>query len=308
MPRTVDRVATEGQTEFVFPQVGNGDKVIIEVQTLGNGRTAKSDRVTANLTGINLGYMIGKMNQLLATKTEEERVTLVQNTALLVDELMPLLSPSSLLVTVRSVTINTDNDGMGRIEIFVENDWPAGPMFLNCHYGYSAAAEREDWNKALELYIVELLPLLVDISLSILWVAAGCTIGAALTAGGSCALAIGAAGVVFTAEMAYIFHRYYQDGYGVIDINKYDCRFPLPGGFNHTYALSLVETMENKLVPIIRASPTLQEVGDIASSNNSVQMSVSQSQAISSASRTNGIVLVMLVLVGAYFIIGGDGS
>jgi len=158
----------------------------------------------------------------------------------------------------------------------------------------------------LEVIVVDLLPLVVDLALVLVWVGGSCTIGAAFTAGGSCALALAGATVVLAAEMAYLAHRYYQDGYGEIDMNKYDCRFPLPGGFNHTYALTLVETMENKLVPIIRASPTLQEVGDMASSNTSVQMSVSQSQAISGGSGT--IILLLLVLFGGYLIMGGSDS
>ncbi len=55
MPRTLDRITAKGQTEFVFPQVGTGDKIVIDVQTLGEGRTPKSDRVTINLSGINFG-------------------------------------------------------------------------------------------------------------------------------------------------------------------------------------------------------------------------------------------------------------
>jgi len=303
MPRTLDRITAKGQTEFVYPQVGNGDKVGIDVQTFGEGSKGKSDKVTVSLRAINLGYMIGKMESLLATKTDEEQAAIVKNTDLFVEELMSTLSPSSLVVTLRSLTINTDNDGMGRIEIFVEPEWPPGPLFLNCHYGYSAGGERDDWDKSLELFFTEILPLVVDLALVAVIVLASC---AGPQAAAVCAPAIGAGQALLVAEIAYVLHRMAEDGYGTIDENKYDCRFPIPGGFNHTYSLNLVETIENKLTPIIRASPVLEKVGNEATSNPAVSASMSQSQAVSSVSGTNQMVLLMLVLVGAYFIMAGD--
>lgn len=300
MPRTLDRITAEGQTEFVYPQVGNGDKVAIEVQTFGDGNTAKSDTVTVSLQGINLGYMMGKMESLLATKTDEEQAAIVKNTDLFVEELMSTLSPSSLVVTLRTLTINTDDDGMGRIEIFVEPEWPAGPLFVNCHYGYSAAGERSDWDKSLQLLFTEILPLVVDLTLAAFILFGGCATGV------GCGPAIAAGQALLVAELAYVVHRMAEDGYGAIEENKYDCRFPAPGGFNHIYSLNLVEAIENKLAPIVRASPVLQTAGEEATSNPAVSASMSQSQAVSNVSGTNQMVLIMLVLVGAYFIMAGD--
>ena len=303
MPRTLDRITAQGQTEFVYPQVGNGDKVIVDVKTFGDDNKAKSDTVTVTLRAINLGYMIGKMESLLATKTDEEQAAIVKNTDLFVEELLSTISPSSLLVTLRSLTINTDNDGIGRIEIFVEPEWPAGPVFVTCHYGYSAGNERDDWSKSLEIFITEILPLIVDLTLVAIIVLGSC---GGPQAAVTCAPAIAAGQALLVAEIAYVAHRYSQDGYGAVDLNKYDCRFPVPGGFNHTYSLNLVETIDNKLAPIIRASPVLEKAGDEATSNTSVSGSMSQSQAVTNVSGTNQWVLIMLVLVGAYFIVAGD--
>lgn len=303
MLRTLDRITAQGQTEFVYPQVGNGDKVAVDVKTFGDDNKAKSDKVTVTLRAINLGYMIGKMESLLATKTDEEQAAIVKNTDLFVEELMSTLSPSSLVVTLRSLTINTDDDGMGRIEIFVEPEWPAGPVFVTCHYGYSAGNERDDWSKSLEIFITEILPLVVDLTLIAVIIFGSCGGPQAAVA---CAPAIAAGQALLVAEIAYVAHRYSQDGYGAVDLNKYDCRFPVPGGFNHTYSLNLVETIDNKLAPIIRASPVLEKAGDEATSNTSVRGSMSQSQAVTNVSGTNQWVLIMLVLVGAYFIVAGD--
>lgn len=303
MLRTLDRITAQGQTEFVYPQVGNGDKVTVDVKTFGDDNKAKSDKVTVTLRAINLGYMIGKMESLLATKTDEEQAAIVKNTDLFVEELMSTLSPSSLVVTLRSLTINTDDDGMGRIEIFVEPEWPAGPVFVTCHYGYSAGNERDDWSKSLEIFITEILPLVVDLTLIAVIIFGSCGGPQAAVA---CAPAIAAGQALLVAEIAYVAHRYSQDGYGAVDLNKYDCRFPVPGGFNHTYSLNLVETIDNKLAPIIRASPVLEKAGDEATSNTSVRGSMSQSQAVTNVSGTNQWVLIMLVLVGAYFIVAGD--
>ena len=306
MPRTMDRITAGGETQFVFPQIGNGDKVIVDVKTLGDDNKAKSDRVTVGLTGINLGYMMGTMADLLATKTEAEQAALIQNTDALVEELMPMLAPGSLIVNIRTQTINTNSDGIGQVEIFVEDAWPAGPLFVNCHYGYSATAERSNWDKSLEFFFVEILPLIVDLALAAIFLLAGCTIGAAFTAGGTCLLALGASIALLSAEIAYLIHRIRKDAYGFIDINKYDCRFPIPGGFNHTYTLDLVETMGNKLTPIIRDTPSLEAAGETAGSNPTVQASTTQSQVMSNVTPTNQIVLIIMVLAGAYFIMGGD--
>ena len=310
MPRTLDRITANGETELVFPQVGTGDRVIVDVETLGDNRKAKSDTVTVNLSGINFGYMMRIMEELLATKTDEEKVAIVQNTSALVDELLPLLSPSSLIVNVRSQTITTNADGIGQAKMFVEREWPGGPLFVNCHYGYSATGERTDWDKSLELFVVDILPFIVDIALFAAWSFVGvgaCTIGAAVTVGGTCVVFLAASTAVIAAEMGYIYHRLQQDGYGSIDINKYDCRFPTPGGFNHIYTLNLVETLGNTLAPIIRDSPNLQIAGEAAASNHSVQASASMSRAVSHVSGpTNQLILVMMVLVGAYLIMAGD--
>lgn len=303
MPRTLDRITAEGQTEFVYPQVGNGDKVAVDVQTFGDGNKAKSDKVTVSLRAINLGYMMGKMESLLATKTDEEQAAIVKNTDLFVEELMTTISPSSLVVTLRTLTINTDDDGMGRIEIFVEPEWPAGPLFVNCHYGYSAGGERSDWDKSLEIFITEILPLVVDLTLIAIIYFGSCSGPQAAVL---CAPAIAAGQALLVAEIAYVVHRIAEDGYGTIEENKYDCRFPVPGGFNHTYSINLVETIENKLAPIFRASPVLQSAGEEATSNTAVSASMSQSRAVSNVSGPNQMVLMILVLVGAYFIMAGE--
>ena len=310
MPRTVDRITAEGETEFVFPQVGNGDRVIVDVETLGDNRKAKSDRVTINLSGINFGYMMKIMEQLLATKTDEEKVAIAQDTSMLVDELLPLLSPSSLIVNVRSQTITTNADGIGQAEMFVEREWPGGPLFVNCHYGYSATGERTDSDKSLNLFLADILPFIVDMALLYAWgfvTVTACTVGSVATLGATCVVFLAASAAVFAAEMGYVYHRLQKDGYGSVDVNKYACRFPTPGGFNHTYTLNLVETLGNTLAPIIRDSPNLQIAGEATASNHSVQASASMSRAVSRASGpTNQIILVMLVLVGTYFLMGGE--
>ena len=129
---------------------------------------------------------------------------------------------------------------------------------------------------------------------------------APLTAGVGCAAAFAASIAVLAAEIAWVFHRIRQDAYGFIDTNKYDCRFPIPGGFNHTYAIDVVQTMGDKLAPIVRTSPALMNAGEQAESNLSVQSYTTRGIAQSSSNPNNQIILVMVMLFGAYFILGGE--
>jgi len=306
MPRTLDKITTsEGTTEFVYPQVGNGDKVFIKVKTLGDDSKAKSDRVTVSLTALNMGYMMNEMRKLLDTKTPEEQDRLIKNTDALVEELLPILSPASMMVNVRSRTLETDSNGMLETEFYIEDDWPPGPLYLDCHYGYSASAERSDFEKALEFYMEDILPLIVDLALVAAMFFVGCGT-APFTMGVGCAAAAAAGWAILAAEIAWMYHRIKQDAYGFIDTNKYDCRFPVPGGFNHTYTIDVVQAMGDKLAPIVRASPALTNAGEVASSNPSVQSYTTRGLAQSSSNPNNQIILVMVMLFGAYFILGGE--
>jgi len=310
MPRTMDKITTtEGSVEYVFPQVGNGDKLNVAVQTLGDDSKAKSDRVTINLTALNMGYMMNELNKLLASVSQEEQDALLTNTDALAEKLLPLLNPSSLIVNVRTDTFNTDAKGIGEKEIYVEDEWPPGPLFLTCHYGYSSSAEASDFSKFLEVFLEDVLPLIIDVALVIGMVVVGCGT-APLTAGVGCAAAFAASIAVLTAEIAWLYHRIRQDAYGFIDTNKYDCRFPIPGGFNHTYAIDVVQTMGDKLAPIVRASPALMNAGEQAQGNPSVQSYTTMGLAQSSArpSSHNTILLVMFVFGGLYLIMEGDGE
>ena len=306
MPRTMDKITTTGgAVEYVFPQVGNGDKVNVAVQTLGDDSKAKSDRVTLNLTALNMAYMMNEMSKLLASLSKEEQDALLANSDALAAKLLPLLTPSSLIVNVRTYTFNTDTNGLGEKDIYVEDGWPPGPLFLTCHYGYSSSAEESDFAKFLEVFLEDVLPLIIDVALVVAMITLGCGT-APLTAGVGCAAAFAASIAVLSAEIAWMFHRITQDAYGFIDTNKYDCRFPIPGGFNHTYTIDVVQTMGDKLAPIVRASPALMNAGENANSNPSVQSYTTMGLAQSSARPHNTILLVMLLLGGLYLIMEGD--
>jgi len=306
MPRTMDKITTTGGAiEFVFPQVGNRDKIHVKVKTLGDDSKAKADKVTINLTALNMAYMMTEMNKLLSSKTKEEQDALIADSDALATALIPSLNPSLLVVNVRTYTFNTGSDGIGEKEIFVEDEWPPGPLFLTCHYGYSASAERSDEAKFLDFLVEDILPLVVDLALAIGMLVVGCGT-APVTAGVGCAVAFAASIALLSAEIAYMYHRINQDAYGFIDTNNYSCRFPVPGGFNHPYTIDVVQTMGDKLAPIVRASPALMNAGDVASSNPSVQSYTSMGLAQSSARPNNTIILVMLILGGIYFIMEGD--
>jgi len=124
--------------------------------------------------------------------------------------------------------------------------------------------------------------------------------------GWAAALTVAASMAVLSAEIAQAYHQLRKDAWGFIDSNEHGCRFPIPGGFNQTYTIDLVEAMSDKLAPIVRASPALMNAGDKASANSSVQSYTTMGLAQSSARPNNTIILLMLILGGVYFIMEGD--
>ena len=64
--------------------------------------------------------------------------------------------------------------------------------------------------------------------------------------------------------------------------------------------------MGDKLAPIVRTSPALMNAGEQAESNLSVQSYTTRGLAQSSSNPNNQIILVMVMLFGAYFILGGE--
>lgn len=304
--RQLQKTTVDGTTEYMFPQVLTGDRVTIDVQTISDGK-GRSDKCQIRLAALNMNFVVQEMMKVLESKTPEEQQALLADTAKLGELMKPILvnNPTAVLPLIRTQRINTDSDGLGRAEIFMERDWNAGLLFLTCQYGYSASAERSDWAKAAEFIVTEILPLVLDLAIVIFSVAVGCTIGAAFTVGGSCLAALALSTAILAAEIAYLYHQYQQDAFGFIDTNKYDCRFPTPGGFQHLYTLEIVDVLED-IIPTIPASVNTAANQAAVESNVSVQSTVATSSSIN----TTRQMFILLALMGGTLLLlsGGDGG
>jgi|TARA_B110001454_G_scaffold191595_1_gene191371 hypothetical protein len=306
--RPMKSEVVDGATEYIFPEVMNSDTIKVRVQTINDG-SGSSDRCEVALSAINMTYVMGLVQQLLTPLPPAEQQALMADSEKLAEKLTPLLlqTPSAVTPQLRTYSINTNNQGIGEKDIFIEDAWPAGPYFLTCHYGYSGLAERTDWDKSAEFLISEIAPLIAGLVIMVISLALGCTIGAALTLGGSCLAVLAISMAVFAAEMGYMAHRILRDGYGAADLNKYECGFPTCGGFFHLYTLDLVEKMESDIMAQVPNNPLFDnpEAAAALSSNPEAQAAITQGE-IASESAHSPIPIIVLILIGSFIILRSD--
>ena len=308
--RSMESETVDGNTEYIFPEVMNSDTIKVRVQTINDGK-GSADRCEVALSAINMTYVMGLVQQILTPLSPAEQQALMADSEKLSAKLTPLLmqTPSAVTPQLRTYVINTDVQGIGEKEIFIEDAWPAGPYFLTCHYGYSGLAERSDWDKAAEFLLSEIAPLIAGLVITVIGLALGCTIGAALTLGGSCLAVLAVSMAVFAAEMGYLAHRILRDGYGAADLNKYDCGFPTCGGFFHLYTLDLVEKMESDVMAQVPNNPLFDtpEAQAAISSNPEAQAAITKGEVVSESAQSP-IPLIVLMLIGSFIILRSDAE
>jgi hypothetical protein len=152
--------------------------------------------------------------------------------------------------------------------------------------------------------ISEIAPLIAGLVLMVISLALGCTIGIALTAGGSCLAVLAVSMAVLAAEIGYMAHRILRDGYGAADLNKYECGFPTCGGFFHLYTLDLVEKMESDVMAQVPNNPLFDNPESEAAlrSNPEAQAAITQGE-IATESAQSPLPLIILMLIGSFMIL-----
>ena len=234
----------DGKTKYVWPDIPSLAEVEYRVETLakGNGKEGASDRVNIILTRIDMEYLVGLVNQVVANYPEGQ---VPADTNVILQEVMAIVDPTQLTDVVRNNTVETNSSGIYEGSFLLEREaFRDGMYMLTCHYGYSGASERSDldksqWWDVAQFVIEELIVLAIFAVLCALGV-----IGTAVSAGTS--LLLCAVGVSFVANVAlglavagaFMYNEYLQTAFGLIDTNKYDANFPL-GGFNHIYSFSV---------------------------------------------------------------------
>ena len=214
-------------TEYVMG--GNpGEIMNIKLQTSSNGEP-RSDQYGVWIKKLDLKYIQKVREDYLRTLGAARKQYLLEHPNELDNEVMNKVDQGQALVGVYSVSGESDEDGLAEINIPIQPGWNNSLLFTYVHYGYSAyaaddqAKQKEFWYEA-GAWALQLAAL----------VAAGVFTGGAAWVAGALSFANK---VVLVPELAYVARRWFQDGFGSVGLNKYDAKFPSPGGFNHLYTI-----------------------------------------------------------------------
>ena len=148
------------------------------------------------------------------------------------DALMPLveerMQPELTLKTVYSTIVTTSSDGKASGVIPLLSQYPPGTYTLMIHYGYSEAGEAGDSQKEFDFWVMEMLPMVLEISLAVI---------AGIASGGLALAAYIGAVAAMSFDIANVASQYQQTRFGIIGENEDGCAFPY-GGFIHSYSIS----------------------------------------------------------------------
>ena len=220
-------------TDYVMG--GNpGETMNIKLQTSSDGEP-RSDQYGVYIKKLDIEYLIKVQEDYLKTLGDARKKYLLEHPDELSKAVANQVDPSRVLVGVYSVSGESDEDGLAEINIPIHPGWNNSILFTYVHYGYSAgaaddAAKRIDFWKDAGFLALE----------AAFWIG-----GTALT-GGIAGLVgvVRAARIVsaarklqLAAELGDVAHRWFEDGFGAVGLNKYDAKFPSPGGFNHLYTI-----------------------------------------------------------------------
>ena len=214
-------------TEYVMG--GNpGETMNIKLETSSDG-DPRSDEYGVYIKKLDLGYLSKVREDYLRTLGAARKKYLLEHPDELNNEVMSKVNPQQALVGVYSVNGESDEDGLAEINIPIQPGWDNSLLFTYVHYGYSDQAS-DDYAKQIDFWI--------DAGSVALQVAA--IVAAGVFTGGA-AWVVGALNfankAVLIPELVYAAHRWMQDGFGQVGLNKYDAKFPSPGGFNHAYTI-----------------------------------------------------------------------
>lgn len=217
-------------TEYVMG--GNpGENINIKLQTSSEG-DPRSDEYGVTINKLDMDYLIKTREDYLRTLGASRKKYLLEHE----DELNAILENqvdmNQVLVGVYSITGESDENGLAEINIPIQPGWKNSLLFTNVHYGYADYAS-DDAQKKLDWWS-EAGPLVLQ---TLVWIAAGVFSGGGAFVLGAVRLLTIANKIVLIPELTYMTRRYLQDGYGSVGMNKYDAKFPNPGGFNHTYTI-----------------------------------------------------------------------
>jgi hypothetical protein len=220
-------------TDYVMG--GNpGENINIKLQTSSDG-DPRSDQYGVYIKKLDLDYLAKVQEDYLRTLGAGRKKYLLEHPDELNKEVMDKVDPNRVLVGVYSVNGQSDEDGLAEVNIPIQPGWNNSLLFTFVHYGYAAGAS-DDKAKQKDFWI--------DAGSVALEIAAWGLATAATGGWAAVAWVVRAASLVgkvnrlyLIGEIAHISKRWFQDGFGQVGLNKYDAKFPNPGGFNHQYII-----------------------------------------------------------------------
>ena len=235
-------------TEFVMG--GNpGENINIKLQTSSDG-DPRSDKYGVYIKKLDLNYLAKVQEDYLKTLGASRKKYLLEHPDELSAAVNDKVNPNQALVGVYSVNGVSDEDGLAELNIPIQPGWKNSLLFTYVHYGYSSGAS-DDKAKSREFWIDA-----GGIALELAtWLAASVASGGVVAVLGIAKALTWANRAYLVAELGYVGHRWFQDGFGMVGLNKYDAKFPNPGGFNHAYTIDTTGSAPRSAIDKFLAGP-----------------------------------------------------
>jgi|GEM_PF-2995027 hypothetical protein len=229
-----------------------GENINIKLQTSSDG-DPRSDQYGVYIKKLDIGYLAKVQEDYLRTLGAARRKYLLEHPDELSQAVMNKVNSNQALVGVYSVTGESDEDGLAEVNIPIQPGWNNSLLFTFVHYGYAAGAS-DDQAKRNQFWM--------DVGSVALEIAAW---GLATVASGGLAAVAGvvrlaslakkANRLYLIAEVAFLGKQWFQDGFGIVGLNKYDSKFPNPGGFNHQYIIDTTGATPRTAIDKFLAGP-----------------------------------------------------
>ena len=242
-----------------WANISKESKLDWEIQTLSD-KVGKADRVNLELQSFDMIYVSALTSQILATMSDEDIQLAVDDvdafTAIFTPLLEDKMNPKAVFKTIYSDTVTTNENGIAKGSLTLAPQWPTGQYNFLIHYGYDAESESSETDKAVDFWVKEVLPMVVEITFAVI---------AGIATGGIGFAAVMIASAAAAYDLANMATQFHETRFGISKQNIHDCNFP-QGGFNQTYAIIVEPEDEAKAILSVLGDENV----DIISAVNSV--------------------------------------
>ncbi len=233
-----------------------------ECLTMSDGKKQK-DRINLTLQVFDMVYVAQVTDQVLDTLTAEQLQLAIDDvdafTEIFQPKLEAVLVPQQVFKNIWSDTVQTDDSGVTKGSLTLQPQWPRGQYNFMVHYGYDAESEASDKDKAVDFWVKEMLPIVIELTAAVI---------ATIATGGLAAGAIVIATAAMTYDMANLASQYQETRFGASKVNYEGCLFPA-GGFNHSYSFTVEPEAE---AADIQAALSPENMDVVSAVNSYIQL------------------------------------